>query len=350
MLNTQSGDSSIIVDDPWIVDEQDFPSSGSLAEQLTFLLNYAVLAPSGHNTQPWLFRVGSSQVDVFADRSRALAVVDPEDRELVMSCAAAAFHLKAALAHYERVTEIMKLPDPGDPDLLLRVEVTGSREPTLTDHRLFMAIQKRHTNRQSFEDRPIPEIELSSMKDAAADEGVRLDLFTESTPKMNLGRIIAAADRIQGRNSHFRRELAAWVRTNTSRRKDGIPGYAVGVGDLMSFMGPLVVRTFDWGGGQAAKNEQLALGSPVLAVFSTERDDVESWLSAGLALDHVLLLAADYAIQASHLNQPLEVERLRSRVSALLPDGGFPQIILRMGYGDLSRPTPRRPVAEVLLD
>jgi nitroreductase len=48
-----------VLNDPWKVTEGDFPRSGDVEEKLRFLLNYAVLAPSVHNTQPWLFRVRS---------------------------------------------------------------------------------------------------------------------------------------------------------------------------------------------------------------------------------------------------------------------------------------------------
>ena len=37
------------------VREVDFPWEGIFREQLRFLLHYAVLAPSTHNTQPWKF-------------------------------------------------------------------------------------------------------------------------------------------------------------------------------------------------------------------------------------------------------------------------------------------------------
>lgn len=345
-----NAESRLIYDEPWTVDEQDFPAHGPVADQLLFALNYAVLAPSGHNTQPWLFRVGDDHVDVVADRSRALAVVDPDDRELIMSCGTAAFHLKTALTHYGLDAEIHRFPDPKNADLLARVRVKGAAEPSLTDHRLFMAIKKRHTNRQPFDDKEVPEIELRSMQEAVAAEGVALDLFTDDASKGRLGEIIAQGDRVQGQNRLFRRELSAWIRPNVSRRKDGIPGYAVGVGDAMSLAGPLVVRTFDWGDGQAARDEQLAKGSPILSVLSTTDDNAAAWLATGIALDHVLLLAADYSIQASYLNQPLEIPELRTRVAGLLERNAFPQIILRMGYGRLSKRTPRRPVSEVLLE
>src|SRR3712207_9052562 len=72
--------------DPWLTREADFPSGGAPRDRLRFVLNYAVLAPSGHNTQPWRFRLGERHVDLLADRTSSLPVVDPEDRALVLSC------------------------------------------------------------------------------------------------------------------------------------------------------------------------------------------------------------------------------------------------------------------------
>src|SRR5262245_12870705 len=82
--------------DPWTVRAADFPRRGSAADKLRFLLNYAVLAPSAHNTQPWLFRLHGDEVDVIV-RMRALPVVDPHDRELVLSCGATIGMLRIAL-------------------------------------------------------------------------------------------------------------------------------------------------------------------------------------------------------------------------------------------------------------
>ena len=56
---------------------------------LRSLVEYAALAPSGHNTQPWRFRLRGGGAELLADRTRALPVVDPDDRELVISCGAA---------------------------------------------------------------------------------------------------------------------------------------------------------------------------------------------------------------------------------------------------------------------
>ena len=60
-------------DDPWKVPEPDFPDSGEGGEKLRFMLNYAVLAQSGHNTQPWPFRVEDNEVDIYSDMTLEMA-------------------------------------------------------------------------------------------------------------------------------------------------------------------------------------------------------------------------------------------------------------------------------------
>ena len=140
------------------------------------------------------------------------------------------------------------------------------------------------------------------------------------------------------------------MHSNRSRSRDGVPGYAFGFGDIMSAAGPLVVRTFDMGGGQAAKDRQLAEGSPVLAVLGTEGDTPADWLAAGQALAKVLLRAQAEGVSASFLNQPVEVPELRPQLRDVIGRTGFPQLLLRMGYGPEVRPTPRRTVEEVLID
>jgi hypothetical protein len=73
----------------WDVADVEFDANGTFEEKALALLRFAVLAPSGHNTQPWRFLIGQGSVDFFADRARRLEVVDPSNRELVMSVGAA---------------------------------------------------------------------------------------------------------------------------------------------------------------------------------------------------------------------------------------------------------------------
>ena len=100
---------------------EDFPHEGTTFEKWKFLLQYAVLAPSSHNTQPWLFHVRGNDLELYADRTRSCHIVDPDGRELIMSCGCALFHLRSAMAHFGYFGGVTVLPDSNDPDLLARV-------------------------------------------------------------------------------------------------------------------------------------------------------------------------------------------------------------------------------------
>ncbi|MEK7193692.1 MAG: hypothetical protein AAB652_02780 [Patescibacteria group bacterium] len=42
---------------PWAIDIVVFPKEGAIEDQLRFLLGFAILAPSGHNSQLWSFKI-----------------------------------------------------------------------------------------------------------------------------------------------------------------------------------------------------------------------------------------------------------------------------------------------------
>lgn len=336
--------------EPYVEALDEFPITGTAAEKLRAAVRYAVLAPSSHNSQPWLFRLVGETLELRADRSRALPVVDPEDRELVISCGAALFHHALALRHFGSEPVVERLPDIRDVDLLARIRISGAHQRSAEDDALFRATFTRHTFRAPFEDRCLPERLGPTLEATAQASGAWLQVFLTEEARRAVADLIAEGDRLQMADKRFRRELAAWLRPNWSGRGDGMPGFALGMGDLRAIAGPLVVRTFDIGRGQAARDHDLASGSPMLALLGTAHDSPWDWLVAGEALAHVLLRAQVDGVAASFLNQPIEVEELRLRVLALTARPGFPQLLLRLGVGRPSQGTPRRPLAEVLLD
>ena len=335
---------------PWTISETDYPRDADLTEQLRFCLNYAILAPSSHNTQPWRFVIGDGCVDVHADYSRSLEVIDPDRRTLMISCGAAVFFLQVALHRFGHRADIRWLPLGIDNTLLARIRVEDKHQPNIGDTTLIRAIPERRTNRQAFETKLPPSSLLDTLEAAAEEYNSWLHIIIDDTRKQQVAELIAEADRQQLADKAFRQELADWMRTSSDEGRDGIPGYSYGIPALLDFATPglaLAVRTFDMGDSVAADHQQLALGSPVLTVLGTMDDTPRAWLEAGMALAGVLLWATADGVSASYLNQPCEIAELRTQLATTLGRPGYPQLILRLGYGPAVEPTPRRGVEEV---
>lgn len=334
----------------WSVSADRFPADAFTSDRLEFLLNYAILAPSPHNSQPWLFRINVGDVEIFGDARRILSVTDPHGRELHLACGAALYNLRVAAEYFGQTYQVQLLPEPQQPALLARFLLKAGGDTSSEDVLLFHALTQRRTNREAFRPDPIPAEVNAELIEAAAREGAWLEIQSDEETKGALAALVAEADRSQWANGSFRRELAAWVRTDAEHHADGIPTRDFGVRDWLAFAGPALVRTFNRGNNQAAHDLDIALHSPALAVLGTDGDDPHSWLRAGQAMESVLLHAQAEGLSVSHLNQPLEVHGLRSRVASLAGhNDGYPQVLLRMGFGPPVPPTPRRAVHGLLL-
>lgn len=333
----------------WEVDPAGIPEATWPEARLRFLIRYAILAPSSHNAQPWLFSIRENGIDLYADRSRNLRTTDPHGRQMVIGCGCALHHLGVAMRHFGHQPVMSLQPDADDPDLLARVTMGDSVPPTDQNEGLFDAIPKRRTNRQLYEDTPLPEGLEAKLSAAVEAYGCGVHFSRDDCERVKISGLIAAGDKIQWSDKRFRLELAAWTHPNSAPSSDGIPNYAMNHGDLLSLAGPLVIRTFDLGDGQAAKDSDIARYSPALLVINSVKDDTASWLATGQALSHALLLAGHHGVSASFLNQPIETDSLRPMLANTIGRSDYPQIILRMGIGPYVNPTPRRTVDEVTI-
>jgi hypothetical protein len=339
-----------LTSNPRTVSGFDFPTTGTPAAQLRFLLNYAVLAPSEYNTQPWLFKVSKRVVELYADRSRRLPIVDPEDRELTISCGAAFFNLRIALRHFGYTYEIEIHANQDSPDLLARISLGKKEAATEEEHQLFYAIPQRRSNRHVFEKQEVPADLLSALNDLAGQEGTWFRVVQGEEARQTLVNLVANGDHMQWTSRQFRRELARWTRPEGIESHDGLPGYTQVKGTFASSISPQIVRTFDMGNGVAARDRQLVTGSPVLAVLGTFDDTWSDWFTAGQAVEKILLRASAEGVSGSFLNQPIEILSLRTKMREVLGQIGFPQLVIRLGYGPQVPPTPRRSVSEVLIE
>jgi nitroreductase len=304
---------------------------------------YAVLAPSTHNTQPWRFTVADDVLLLYADLSRAMPAVDPDQRELIMSCGAALFNLRTVLQSWGYAVRTELMPDDRQPDLLARVTIVPGRPGTEEQRALVVAMGWRHTHRAAFADKPLPAGLAEALQVSADREGAWLAVLDGAVAAQTAD-LVGRASRARLRSADYRRDRAAWLRPNWTDRPDGVPGYAFGFNWLQAALGRFAVSQV------ARREEELARRAPALVVVGTEGDTRRAWLAAGQALQRVLLTAALHGVQASFLNAPVQIKEMRRQLLAFTPRRGAPQVVLRLGVSGPARATPRRLPTEVLRD
>jgi nitroreductase len=309
---------------------------------LTRCVRQAILAPSLHNSQPWRFRFADAGVEVYADRSRQLEILDPSGRELLISVGAALFTLRVAIRREGLVPVVTVLPDPARPDLVALVRPATAAEPSAPLLELAEAITRRHTNRRPFQPAVVPADIVEELQTAAAHEGAALTVADQTRRTVINGLGLVAEERLRARGG-YHAELERWTRPVTGRR-DGIPPSAVGPWDALERV-PL--RDFGLVHPLPMRRAERFEPYPTIAVLSTTGDEPADWICAGQALQRVLLAATRRHMATTPISQPVEIPAIREILSDA-PGGRWAQMVIRLGYGTPAAATPRRPLAEVL--
>lgn len=312
------------------------------------VVGLATRAPSLHNTQPWSFVLDGGALELRADRRRHLPASDPDGRQLLISCGAALFgaRLGVRLLGWQAVVDV--LPDPGDGDLVARLRPGPATPTTAEEVSLLRAVTLRQSVRSGFATRAVAPGVLAAVRRAAAAERAVLLVLTDPEQRTAVAELTAAADRAQRASREVRRELGTWT-SREPRLQDGVPAGAWPRRPPSRARDELPVRDFAGRTGAATRSRR---GVPAAAAaLVTAGDGPRSWVSAGVALQRVLLTAAAAGVQASLHSQPMGLLGLRTVLRDELPGGGEPQMLLQLGHpvaGDRRRAaTPRRPVEQV---
>ena len=333
----------------------------------------AILAASPHNTQPWLFKVTNSQIELYIDPSRNVGALDPYLREehIGMGCALENLMLAAAANGYQATATLIpgKLgPIPAEPmpKLLARIDLfPGKRE----ENELYEAIPKRHTNRSAYiPQKPIPSDFIDALTRLASDESaIKMFLFTAEAERKKIVEISSAANDEIYSDPEVKRGSERWIRirwSSVQKFRDGLTTDAAGLPPIATAIAKMMpLSMLKWAASRGPKNgySNLMLSAPLIGIITVhDRYDQENCLRVGRIWQRAHLLATARGLAGRPCNEAVELidhdkalGKLSKRLAWLgdvIADPAWqPAFVFYMGYPTLTaRASPRRPVESVV--
>jgi len=188
------------------------------------LVNAAILAANAHNAQPWLFKLGSTAIDIMEETGRNLGTVDLYSREMTISLGCALENLTIAAKVNGFSPTISYFPNMSDERHIATI-VLSKMAPLPSE--LYDAIPKRHMNRGPYDKtRPIsPEIfqTFSNLNTDTSD--VQLSFFNTEQDKLKIGQAMIDATRVLISDKEMIDVDPKWTRQtwqDIEKYKDGI--------------------------------------------------------------------------------------------------------------------------------
>jgi nitroreductase len=336
----------------WIAAEHDPPGKVAVGMVAQFpdvdtihkVLSLALRAPSIHNSQPWRWQVGADNLQLFAEPSLQLPQVDPDGRDLMVSCGAALNHCALALAALGWQARIRRFPDLAEPSHLADIHVRPIAAGEV-DIALAAAIPRRRTDRRVYSRWSVAHGDIALMAARAARAGI---VLRRVDAPASLNSIVAQAVWQHATDQPYLTELATW--SGRYRSVAGVPARSTPGSEPTAV---LPGRIFAGTALSQPPDASAAEENAVVLALGTTDDDPLAQLRAGEATSLVSLTATALGLASCPVTEPLELAGTRAAVRAeIFDDKEFPQMLLRVGWAPINADplpsTPRRPLADVV--
>ena len=335
---------------PWSVDISSFPEKGFILDQLKFLLGFAILAPSGHNSQPWKFSIKDNKVSIFVSTERSLKESDPEGKQLCIGIGCALENFLIASDFYGFDVTVDYFPDPAIENLFIEARLVRTRITKNNESHLIFSIPKRLTERNKYSDRMPSEDFLESVRSFS---GVEFEtVFVVDRETKNKLAEFAVTAQIEAMDSpSFRQELSHYMKSNLTKEKVGMPGFVLGLPLPISFVAPYFMRLTNLSRKTKNKDEDLLKKyTPALLVITTFRDDRIGWIQIGQIFEKIWLKAVANGLCCAPWAAPVQVGDYHKKTQQLLHLKYVPRIFSRIGYCTTKgKHSPRFKLEEVVV-
>jgi hypothetical protein len=311
------------------------------------IVRSAIKAPSGHNTQPWLFIKEEEGICIMPDFKRALPVTDPENRELFISlgCAAETAMIAARFYGYNAELNNALLEKQGE----IKIFLTKNEKAEEQD--LYSFINSRQTTRNFYSDSLISDDDLIKLKQFVTESDIELAFYPGHDKINTFLPYIFEANALQMSNPNFKHELIQWLRFSEKEALqlgDGLYSACSGMPSLGDTIGKFVVKYFVTAKSEEKRLQKQLDTTSMLTMFNSRNNDTMAWVKTGINIQRFALTCTKLGLSHSFINSPCQIKLVRDKMKEDLGLTGFPQIIIRLGYSPKMPFSFRRRVNDVI--
>lgn len=313
------------------------------------ILDYARLAPSVHNTQPWSFTTEGMSITLLVNKARLLVDGDPTGRELWISlgvCLETLITAAQALGHKAVITE--QQTDTIEQPIAV-VTITPGVQPR--QQQLIDLVKQRHSYRGPMQPISLPGLLLATCRDAAKDlSGISIHLTDARSDIEAIADLTYKGMRLALSSPAFRHELADLINYNWSKARVGMHGFVLNRRALGSVWEKWSIKLgLDIRKKALADRIKISNASGLLFI-ATEGDVPRHWLAAGRAYYRTCLVITKVGLAHSTIAAPVEAASFHEDVERLLHTPHRIQTMIRVGKAahQQRKFSPRLTVEELL--
>lgn len=318
------------------------------------IIYLASLAPSGHNTQPWMVKyVEPYHWIVENDKTKWLPAVDPTQRETILSIGAFLQNLEYAAASLGYHCEFTLLGKNNQDKDIMEVKLKKAGAQSTFDTK---KIKLRRTVRSGFLNEPLKEEHINFLK---GNEQAYFHFISNHLKEYNwLNEQTIEANRQQTYRDDAQFELAEWMRLSSKDAKRHRDGLTTAGMEISGIPGWIVRNFYDKQNvmsnqfreqGIDKVKEQVNVSGGWMLITSKD-NSTAALIETGMRLQRMLLKTREMNIAIHPMTQILEEPTFKEALYKSLDIPGEVQFILRTGYIK-NYPEPvslRRPVEEVV--
>lgn len=281
------------------------PLSSSEAESkdddIRFILENALYAPSGDNTQPWHWVVRGDTLELLneSDQNEVLSLYSGQSVDFTLGTAIENVVIAASARGYR--AGISYFPDPAHPRFVARISLL--KDAQLSPDILSSVLFTRVTNRNPYHREPLTSGERATLLAANVDEAFGTIKFIEDRKSVDtIAKIASLHDELLFSIKDLHKHMFAlinWTKREDARRRIGF------------YFPTLAAPPFTWGGMQllrhwwimrlgivfslhrliALEQRQVYRHTGAYGVVLTRGDTPSHWMNAGRLLERLWLTA-----------------------------------------------------------